>query len=177
MLPIARSFDVPAISNPVGATFGDELTLLGYDLNEADGEILVTVYWQAQRRMAHSYKIFAHLLDANGQRAAQHDAVPRQWAYPTTQWDAGEVVADGITLSWRTPTRRGPIKSCWASMMSSRASAWRRWMPMVCGRRRMRCCWRRCGNNLLNLRNLLILSMKSFWQWFLFPYWPSRSWR
>ena len=98
VLPIVRTFEAPALSNAVDATFGDALTLVGYDLSQANGEILVTVYWRAQRRMDRSYKIFAHLLDANGQRVAQHDAVPRQWAYPTTQWDAGEIVADLVTL-------------------------------------------------------------------------------
>ncbi|MEZ4705745.1 MAG: hypothetical protein R3A44_00985 [Caldilineaceae bacterium] len=98
VLPIARNYNAPGMANPVDAAFGDALTLLGYDLSEGDGEISLMVYWQARRQMAHSYKIFAHLLDANGQRAAQHDAVPHQWAYPTTQWDTGEVVADRVAL-------------------------------------------------------------------------------
>lgn len=98
VLPIARSFDAPPMANSVGAAFGDKLTLLGYDLFEGSGEIQVTLYWRAEGRMNQSFKFFAHLLDAEGQLVAQHDAVPRQWAYPTTQWEAGEVVADALTL-------------------------------------------------------------------------------
>lgn len=98
VLPIARTFDAPDIPNPYSATFGDQLELLGYELSQENDHVQVTVYWRAQARMEHSYKVFAHLLDANGQRVAQHDAVPRQWSYPTTQWEAGEVVADVLTL-------------------------------------------------------------------------------
>lgn len=29
----------------------------------------------------------------------QQDAVPRQWAYPTNWWEAGEVMSDEIALS------------------------------------------------------------------------------
>ncbi|MCB0090201.1 MAG: hypothetical protein KDE54_19990 [Caldilineaceae bacterium] len=98
VLPIERVFDAPDMANPLRATFGDQLALLGYDLSEESGQVQVTVYWRALARMDHSYKIFAHLLDANDQRIAQHDAVPRQWSYPTTQWEANEVVSDVLTL-------------------------------------------------------------------------------
>jgi len=42
--------------------------------------------------------VFIHLLDATGQIVAQHDGQPRNGAYPTSVWDAGEVVADEHVL-------------------------------------------------------------------------------
>ena len=44
--------------------------------------------------------MFVHLFDPEtGAVVAQDDAVPRRWMYPTTRWEAGEVVSDEIPLS------------------------------------------------------------------------------
>jgi len=42
--------------------------------------------------------VFVHLLDAEGRIVAQHDSQPQDGAYPTSVWDAGEVVADEHVL-------------------------------------------------------------------------------
>jgi hypothetical protein len=47
-----------------------------------------------------AYKFFAHLLDAEtGELVAQQDVMPRDWTYPTTWWEKGEVVSDEIALA------------------------------------------------------------------------------
>jgi hypothetical protein len=47
-----------------------------------------------------AYKFFVHLLDVEtGQLVAQVDAMPRDWTYPTTRWEKGEVIADEIVLA------------------------------------------------------------------------------
>ena len=67
--------------------------------NPAPGDTLqATLYLQALSPQDHSYKVFAHLVDDTGKLWAQHDAVPRAWGYPTTEWQVGEIVADRIWL-------------------------------------------------------------------------------
>ena len=62
--------------------------------------ILLVRDWQALRRMETSFKFFVHLDDAeSGEPVAQADVMPHDWGYPTTWWEAGEVVSDDITLS------------------------------------------------------------------------------
>jgi hypothetical protein len=60
------------------------------------GEMLdVTLYWQAERPLQHSYTVFVHLVDPqSGEIVAQHDSLPRQGLLPTLCWQAGEVVGD-----------------------------------------------------------------------------------
>jgi hypothetical protein len=93
-----RQFEVPPIENPLTVHFGEEVSLLGYDL-EADeiapGDVLnLTLYWQVQQQMDVSYTVFVHLLDAQTRIWGQRDSVPDKGQYPTTGWLEGEVVED-----------------------------------------------------------------------------------
>ena len=46
-------------------------------------------------------------MDADGNLVAQDDAVPVNWTYPTTQWQAGEYIRDEHVLSLAEATPRG----------------------------------------------------------------------
>ncbi len=97
--PRPRVFDAPAISHPLEADFGGEIRLLGYDLQREDDVLTLTLWWQAVTTPAQEYKRFVHLYDPVTENiAAQDDAMPRAWAYPTTWWVAGEVVSETVTL-------------------------------------------------------------------------------
>jgi len=113
---VERAFERPEIKIPVEAIFGgagDTLQLLGYDLEihpppappgeggEDAGQALhLTLHWQARQRMEVAYKFFVHLLDPEtGELVAQADVMPRDWTYPTTWWEKGEVVSDEIVLA------------------------------------------------------------------------------
>ncbi len=104
-----RETALPAMQHTIGANLGNRATLLGYDLSPASprpGDTLrLTLYWRTERPMQHSYKVFAHLLDAEGRIHAQHDAVPANWSRPTTGWLPGEIVTDAheLTLSASVP--------------------------------------------------------------------------
>jgi hypothetical protein len=86
---------------PVQATVGDVAMLLGYDVERAQGEdaLDVTLYWLALRDVGADFKVFVHLLDADGQVVAQHDGDPVGGFTPTTRWRAGELIADRHRLS------------------------------------------------------------------------------
>jgi hypothetical protein len=84
----------------LNAHFGDGLTLTEVALQQ-DGDLLdLTLYWHAAYRPETDYKVFVHVYDpATGIPVAQHDGMPRNWIYPTSNWWPGEVVSDPIAIS------------------------------------------------------------------------------
>jgi hypothetical protein len=95
--PRERITAVPA--QPLFANFADEAALLGYDLQEEEGQLRLTTYWQALRTMTTDYTLFVHLLGADGTLIAQQDGSPQDGRYPTSIWDVGEVVVDEAMFS------------------------------------------------------------------------------
>lgn len=92
-----RVFARPPVTNLVEASFGQEITLVGYDLDSdpAANSYTLTLVWQAQARPSHAYTVFVHLLYADGTCCVwQQDVMPRQNSYPTDRWLADEVVSD-----------------------------------------------------------------------------------
>jgi hypothetical protein len=96
--PRARSFDAPALPYPQPALFGEEIRLLGYDFEQREGRLLLTLWWQAERTPVADYKRFVHLYAPATGVVAQDDAMPRAWSYPTSWWRAGEVVSETVAL-------------------------------------------------------------------------------
>jgi len=96
--PIERQWSMPEGIRPLHADLGGQMTLLGYTATAPDGEQRVTLYWQAQREIHFSYKVFVQWVGAGG-AVAQDDAIPGGWQRPTTGWLPGEVVADAHVLA------------------------------------------------------------------------------
>lgn len=97
-----RAFEVPGGLNPVGATFGGAVELVGYDLGGATrvtpgDTVHLHLVWRARGRIDRHYTVFTHLVDAQGHTWAQHDKLPGQ-EYSTLFWAPGEVVVDEYTL-------------------------------------------------------------------------------
>lgn len=84
--------------NPLKADLGDEVALLGYDLESptvtAGDSLLLTLYWQAQREIDNDYTVFIHLVDGEGKIWAQADNQPEGGFYSTSFWEEGEMVRD-----------------------------------------------------------------------------------
>ncbi|GAB4529006.1 MAG: hypothetical protein Kow0063_05700 [Anaerolineae bacterium] len=91
------------MSYPLGAHFGGQAILLGYDLHLSrtgeGGTVRLTLCWQAQREMTTAYQVFVHALDVTGQIVSQVDREPGSGETPTTGWLAGEVIVDEIEIS------------------------------------------------------------------------------
>lgn len=85
-------------SNPLKAQIGDFALLQGYDVEKGKGWIVVTLYWEALGSSPEPYKIFLHLLRADGQILAQADAFPQEGKLPTTAWFQGELLIDRMEL-------------------------------------------------------------------------------
>ena len=95
----------------LAATFGDGISLLGYDLDAAvtgPGEVVhLKLYWQAREPVGEDYTVFVHLLGEDGQLWGQHDGQPDEGFYPTFFWDEGEVIVDEHEIVLRPGTPPG----------------------------------------------------------------------
>jgi hypothetical protein len=76
-----------------------ELCLRGHDLEQNPAQLNLVLYWQSKTVSDESYVRYVHLVDSqDGRVAAQSDAIPRDWSYPTDIWEADEIVADHLSL-------------------------------------------------------------------------------
>lgn len=94
-------FGPPDAETLLAVDLGAALTLVGFDSPQVSvGRVLtVPLYWQARQTMAVNYKFFVHLIHVESDvPAAQIDYMAQDWTYPTSQWRAGEVVADVARL-------------------------------------------------------------------------------
>jgi hypothetical protein len=92
-----------AVDNPVDVNLDGDLSLVCFGQSQETvypgDPLTVTLTWRAQAAVAQDYKVFVHLMDSNGHLAAQHDAEPDRWGYPTSQWVPGALVRDVHPLS------------------------------------------------------------------------------
>ena len=93
----------PSPDNFLPANFGDQIGLLGYNLEDRvltpGASFELKLYWTPRGRPTQDYTVFVHLLDSEGQLRSQADSPPTSGKYPTSVWDAGEFIADLHTLS------------------------------------------------------------------------------
>ena len=86
----------PAV--PLSARLGDAIRLDGYALPEQSytvGDVIpLTLFWRAETPPAMRYKVFVHLLDANGTLVAQTDREPVGGFRPTDRWPIDERIVD-----------------------------------------------------------------------------------
>jgi hypothetical protein len=89
--------------HPLAVDLDDKVRLLGCDLKAGSykpGEVIgLTLYWQALTTMEKDYTVFSHLLGpynplTTGPLWGGHDSRPGGGTYPTTVWEAGEIVID-----------------------------------------------------------------------------------
>jgi hypothetical protein len=98
-------FDLPAPQFPSSAILGspESVRLLGYDIApptaRAGDTLNITLHWQALQEMDTSYKIFIHVLDAQGAIRAQKDSLPLEGQAVTTSWVPGEGLADRYQIT------------------------------------------------------------------------------
>ncbi|MFQ5595970.1 MAG: hypothetical protein ACE5HA_17655, partial [Anaerolineae bacterium] len=98
--PSTRSFEPPALQHTLNVDFGQNIRLLGYDLEQGPTVLSLHAAWQALNDVEHRYKTFVHLFDpATEQIVAQRDAEPLAGERPTSSWIAGEVVTDSFRIS------------------------------------------------------------------------------
>jgi mannosyltransferase len=99
----SRVFEVPPIQYGLSANLGDQVELLGYDLDPNElraGETMhLALYWRALDKMEVSYTVFVHLINKENQIWGQRDSVPGNGTLPTTGWVEAEIIADEYDLT------------------------------------------------------------------------------
>ncbi len=93
----------PVVENPISVSFADHIDLVGYSLSDRNlvpGDSLdLTLIWSPRAKPSKNYGVFVHLLDSQEKVRGRADSSRRFERYPTSMWDAGEVVVDTHTLS------------------------------------------------------------------------------
>ena len=108
--PITEAPPLPFVRDQVVTP---EITLVGYILsrpNHTDpgpAPVRLTVFWQSTAPIPVDLKVSARLFNTAGEQAAATDIVPVHFAYPTTAWRPGEIVADVYDLSLPPGTPTG----------------------------------------------------------------------
>ena len=92
------------------ARIGDSFMLSRYTLqfDSAARTAHLTLYWQDIVKTDKSYTAFVHILDSSNQVVAQKDAEPFDGNYPTSIWDAQEIIKEQYALSIPADAR-GPF--------------------------------------------------------------------
>jgi hypothetical protein len=94
-----RNFVIPSMQHTVGADFGQDVRLLGYDLQQTEDDLHLTLHWQALSAMSTDYKVFVHLFNAQTETiVSQQDVLAGGDAYRTTHWVQQEIASDQIRL-------------------------------------------------------------------------------
>jgi len=60
--------------------------------------VCVILQWQALASIDTDYTVFAHIRNPIGEIVTQKDGPPASGAYPTSLWEAGEVIKDDFTI-------------------------------------------------------------------------------
>ncbi|MFQ6101425.1 MAG: glycosyltransferase family 39 protein [Anaerolineae bacterium] len=114
--PPARYADASAVhpANPLDATLGDAIQLLGYDAAiDSKGPTLdVTLYWQTLASMDEDYVLALQLVSpVPGDTTLRwnYNSWPGHGNYPTSAWQPGEVIAD--RYRFRLPEAEFPTQA------------------------------------------------------------------
>ena len=100
-------------TNPLTATFGGRLELLGYDLPDQSfqqGEDFpVTLYWRAKQDPGEDLTLSIVLVNSDGHTVAEKEDVLVE-QYPTSRWRSGELVISRHGLSVAPDAPAGPYQ-------------------------------------------------------------------
>jgi hypothetical protein len=79
------------------AVLGERVRLLGYNIESGfrpGDNIHLTLFWQCLEEVGQDYVVFTHLVDERQDIWGQKDNPPVDGFYPTSRWEAGEIVRD-----------------------------------------------------------------------------------
>jgi hypothetical protein len=91
-----------SVPNAVDYRLGEQTALVGYEVNggpvpavlKSGDSLRLVLYWRALAKLDRDYTVFVHLEDQAQRIWGQKDSEPRAGNYPTSLWDAGEIVRD-----------------------------------------------------------------------------------
>ncbi|WP_420640542.1 hypothetical protein [Candidatus Leptofilum sp.] len=98
-----RVFEAVEMETAVAATFSQNnqplITLVGLSQSPVSNlQSPISLLWRAEAETPTSYRVFIHLVNADGQILGQADGEPANWSRPTTSWVPGEYILDDHIL-------------------------------------------------------------------------------
>lgn len=91
--------EVNTNTRQIDVNFNDELRLVGWDGEITEGEMTLTLTWQARKRILRPYWFAALLVDPEGNPAGEALVwQPFETHYPTTCWRPNTFLSDQVTL-------------------------------------------------------------------------------
>ncbi len=83
---------------PLAMPLADGLLLQGYELQQSETQLQLTLAWQAEGLISRPYTVLNHLINPAGELVAQADGWAGQGQWPPTCWEAGEAVTDAFVV-------------------------------------------------------------------------------
>ncbi len=96
--PWPLNTEMPSFETAVSAQFDPFITLPGYDLEQTDSQIDLTLYWQTDQQPDNNYLLFIHIVDEASEIVQQVDQVPVTGLRPTGGWRPDEVLIDNYSI-------------------------------------------------------------------------------
>jgi arylsulfatase A-like enzyme len=105
---------------PLNVAFEDGIDLLGYVVDKkkiAKGaKQTIALYWSARDRVSRDYQVFIHVHKSRSRKIVfKVDHAPANNSYPTSSWNAGEIIKDEFTFTvpedWQ-----GNVMNIWMGM-------------------------------------------------------------
>lgn len=97
--PTQSQLDSARLSN---ARFGSGILLSRFAIDSQNVSpsqpLKLRLYWMSESNVDVDYTIFLHLVDAQENLIAQMDSPPQGGSYPTSDWQAGELIPDLLEL-------------------------------------------------------------------------------
>jgi len=95
-------------------SYGPAVRLAGYDVRPealpANGQLVLTCYWQVLRPLTEDYTSFVHLVNGRGDVIGQDDHRPGGAYYPSHLWKPGEILVDAHMLTLRSDPGPAPYR-------------------------------------------------------------------
>jgi hypothetical protein len=108
---LAHSFSTITNGNTAGVESGPtRISLAAHGPLHANEMLEVNVTWQPLQPFAEDWKVFVHLVDADGKILAQFDGQPLAGDYPTSHWIPGELIKDTYPLGFPAAASPGPYR-------------------------------------------------------------------
>ncbi len=96
--PLLAGEEVEGIPNRTDVTYGEQMELVGYEIETEEVRpteaVYVTLYWRGLVEMERDYSVSLVVLTPGGELIGQEDSYPGLGSYPTSAWHPGEVAAD-----------------------------------------------------------------------------------
>jgi len=98
-----RVLEEPPIDHRLNVKLDDAIELAGYQIDQANAAIKLTLVWRSLNPIDQDYTVFTHVLDRSGQQIGGKDNQPVKGTYPTSQWRPGEYVIDEYVIPSQPP--------------------------------------------------------------------------